>query len=132
MGFFDTFGETVAAAGKTVGGKTKEMAGAARLSLQITQEESRLSRAFAALGEAYYRDHKDDMPEGYGALAADIEASAARLESLKQEKQILKNQKRCERCGAWMLADDRFCGKCGADNERNAGEDENKTTEEAL
>ena len=34
-----------------------------------------------------------------------------------KEKQILKNQKRCAKCGAVMPNEDKFCGKCGAENE---------------
>ncbi len=135
MGFFDTLGETLTSTGKVVGSKTKEAAEAAKLSLQISQEEARLRRAYEALGEAYFKNHEDDMPEPYAVYAVDIRESAARLESLTKDKWILKNQKQCTSCGAWIPNEDRFCGKCGAENEilvRNAksGEAE-ETAEEA-
>ena len=63
------------------------------------------------------------MPEPYAVYAVDIRESAARLESLTKDKWILKNQKQCTSCGAWIPNEDRFCGKCGAENEilvRNA------------
>ncbi len=129
MGFFDTFSETVAATGKALGSKTKEVAGSTRLSIQISQEETRLSKAYAALGEAYYRDHKKEMPEEYAVFAADIENCRARLESLKTDKNILKNQKKCTSCGAWMANEDRFCGKCGAENEVLSNEAEDRKSE---
>ena len=52
MGFFDTLGETLTSTGKAVGSKTKEAAETAKLSLQISQEEARLKKAYEALGEA--------------------------------------------------------------------------------
>ena len=117
MGFFDTLGETLASTSKVVGNKTKEAAGTAKLSLQISQEEARLKKAYEALGKAYFKNHEDDMPEQYAVYGADIRESAARLESLTKDKQILKNQKRCTSCGAWIPNEDRFCRKCGAENE---------------
>ena len=102
MGFFDTLGETLASTSKVVGSKTKEMAGTTKLSLQISQEEAKLKKAYEALGEAYFKNHENDMPEPYAVYAADIRECAARLESLTKDKQILKNQKRCASCGAWM------------------------------
>lgn len=117
MGFFDTLGETITSTGKVVGSKTKEAAETAKLNLQIAQEEARLKKAYEALGEAYFKNHENDMPEQYAVYAVDIRESAARLDSLMKDKQILKNQKRCAKCGAWMPNEDRFCGKCGAENE---------------
>ena len=126
MGFFDTLGETLTSTGKMVGSKTKETAEAAKLSLQISQEEARLTKAYEALGEAYFKDHEDDMPEPYAVYAVDIRESAARLESLTKDKRILKNQKQCTSCGAWIPNEDRFCGKCGAENEVLVKEEESK------
>ena len=137
MGFFDTLGETLNSTGKAVGSKTKEAAETAKLSLQISQEEARLKKAYEALGEAYYKNHENDMPEQYAVYAVDIRESAARLESLTKDKQVLKNQKRCTSCGAWIPNEDRFCGKCGAENEilvkaeAGSGEAEEKDAGEA-
>ncbi|MCI8549025.1 MAG: zinc ribbon domain-containing protein [Lachnospiraceae bacterium] len=131
MGFFDTLGETLASTSKVVGSKTKEMAGTTKLSLQISQEEAKLKKAYEALGEAYFKNHENDMPEPYAVYAADIRECAARLESLTKDKQILKNQKRCASCGAWMPNEDRFCGKCGAENEILTKETESGESEEA-
>ncbi|MCI8465975.1 MAG: zinc ribbon domain-containing protein [Lachnospiraceae bacterium] len=117
MGFFDTLSETLASTSKVVGSKTKEVASTTKLSIQISQEEARLKKAYEALGEAYFKNHEEDMPEQYAVYGADIREAAARLDSLMKEKQILKNQKRCVSCGAWIPNEDRFCGKCGAENE---------------
>lgn len=130
MGFFDTLSETVANTGRALGNKTKEVAGSTKLSLQISQEEAKLKKAYAALGEAFYNEHKDDMPEKYAVYAADIKECADRLESLTKDKQILKNQKHCTSCGAWMPNEDRFCGKCGAENEILVKEPEPEAEEE--
>ena len=117
MGFLDTLGETFASTGRAIGNKTKEVAGATKISFQINQEEVKLKKAYMALGEAYYKDHAEDMPEAYAMLAADIKNSKEQLENLIKDKQILTNQKQCTSCGAWMANEDRFCGKCGAENE---------------
>ena len=114
MGFFDTLSETVANTGRVLGNKTK------------------LRKAYAALGEAYYKDHCGDMPETYAILAADVAEARERLESLTRDKQILKNQKRCTSCGAWMANEDRFCGKCGAENEILKNGPEPETAKEAA
>ena len=132
MGFFDTLSETVANTGRVLGNKTKEVAGSTKLSFQITQEETKLRKAYAALGEAYYKDHCGDMPETYAILAADVAEARERLESLTRDKQILKNQKRCTSCGAWMANEDRFCGKCGAENEIPKNDPEPETAKEAA
>ena len=117
MDFFDTLSETVASAGKVFSHKTKEVAGSTKLSFQISQEEAKLKKAYAALGQAYYEVSADDMPEQYAVYAADIKECIDRMEALTKDKQILKNQKRCVKCGAVMPNEDRFCGKCGAENE---------------
>ena len=70
------------------------------------------------------------MPEKYAVSAADIKECADRLESLTKDKQILKNQKHCTSCGAWMPNEDRFCGKCGAENEILVKEPEPEAEEE--
>lgn len=132
MGFFDTLSETVANTGRVLGNKTKEVAGSTKLSFQITQEETKLRKAYAALGEAYYKDHIGDMPEAYAILAADVAEAKERLESLTRDKQILRNQKRCTSCGAWMANEDRFCGKCGAENEVLKNDPEPEAAEEAA
>ena len=103
-----------------------------KLSFQITQEETKLRKAYAALGEAYYKDHCGDMPETYAILAADVAEARERLERLTCDKQILKNQKRCTSCGAWMANEDRFCGKCGAENEILKNDPEPETAKEAA
>lgn len=129
MGFFDTLSETLTSTGKVVGSKTKEAAEIAKLNLQITQEEARLKKGFEVLGEAYFKNHENDMPEQYAVYAADIRESSARLDSLRKDKQILKNQKCCVNCGAWIPNEDRFCGKCGAENEILAKKAEARETE---
>lgn len=136
MDFFDTLGETVATAGKVFSHKTKEVAGSTKLSFQITQEETKLKKAYAALGQAYYADHAEDMPEQYAVYAADVKESLDRLNALTKDKQILKNQKLCASCGAVMPNEDKFCGKCGAENEvlvkeePEAEEEESRTEDE--
>lgn len=117
MGFFDTFSETVASTGRALGSKTKVVAESTKLSFQITQEEAKLKTAFAALGEAFYKNNLDDMPEEYAALVADIKASKEKLAALTEDKETVSNKKRCAKCGAWMPKEDTFCGKCGTVNE---------------
>ncbi len=130
MDFFDTLGETVASAGKVISHKTKEVAGSTKLSLQISQEEAKVKKAYAALGEAFYGDHSEDMPEQYAIYAADVKECLDRLNALKKDKQILKNQKRCVKCGALMPNEDKFCGKCGAENEILVKDEEPEEKEE--
>ena len=122
MDFFDTLGETVANAGKLVSSKTKEVAGATKLSFQISQEETKLRKAYAALGKVYYADHADDMPEQYAVYAADVKESIDRLDSLAKDRQILKNQKRCVNCGA-VIFEDIICPACRKIMERAYGAD---------
>lgn len=117
MGFFDSFSETLASTGRSIGSKTKEVAESTKLSIQIAQEEGKLKNAYAALGEAFFKNNEKAMPAEYAVFAADIQEALDKLAVLKNDKRTVTNQKQCVKCGAWMHNDDVYCGKCGAVNE---------------
>lgn len=116
MAFFDKVSATVGTASKAIGSKTKQVADSTKISVQITQEETNLKKAYETLGKAFYDNNGGSLPEEYAQYAAEIARITDLIGSLKKDKQVVTNKKYCVSCGAVMANEDVYCGKCGAKN----------------
>ena len=59
MSFFDGFSEGVASVAKDLGGKAKELSGAAKIHASIKGEEVKMQELYYKLGKKYYEKFKD-------------------------------------------------------------------------
>ena len=59
MSFFDGFSESVANVAKDLGGKAKELSGAAKIHANIKTEEVKMQELYYRLGKRYYEKFKD-------------------------------------------------------------------------
>lgn len=86
--FFDTLTDKLAATGKAISEKAKEVTDSAKLSLQIAQEEKNLRAAYRKLGEYIYEESGIETDGASAPYFAAITEVKQKLEQLKkvQEK----------------------------------------------
>jgi len=86
--FFDTLTDKLAATGRVISEKAKEVTDSAKTSLQIAQEEKNLRAAYRQLGEYIYEKSGIEPDGGMAPFFAMIEDVKEKLEQLKngQEK----------------------------------------------
>ena len=78
--------------------------------------QSKLTKAYAALGKIEYKKLKDSTPEEIELKAAIAEINTLNDEIAKLNNTIdeLQGKKSCSVCGARLPKDADFCIKCGA------------------
>lgn len=114
MDFFDNLRDKLAATGKDVSDKAKDVAGVAKLKTQISLEEGKLRGLYADLGKAVYENPEDENIEAY---KDSITAVKELIAGYEQDLADMKGLKTCSNCGATMAKEVLFCSKCGAKNE---------------
>lgn len=86
--FFDTLTDKLAATGKVISEKAKEVTDSAKTSLQIAQEEKNLRTAYRQLGEYIYEKSGIEADGAMAPYFASIADAKQKIEQLKnaQEK----------------------------------------------
>lgn len=114
MAFFEQFGKKITDAGQGVAKQTKNLADVARLNSAIAEEEKKISKMYANLGELYYNAHcKDAQAEGM-ELIEQINDLFAQIDRQREEIKQIKGVTKCPNCGADIPAEAAFCNACGA------------------
>ena len=114
MGLFDEIGEKITKSGQDLVKRAREVAEAARISGQITEEQRALTTFYAQIGEKYYEAFKDSPHEEFAQSCERIAAGLNRIAELQAEYNRLKNNRICPKCGAAHGRDVNYCGACGA------------------
>jgi predicted Zn-ribbon and HTH transcriptional regulator len=109
MGFLDDLGKSL----NKVGKKTSEMAGVAKIKLEITKTKGAIDKKFEELGSRVYLLDKEgaSLDEQARELINDIDALYVTVKEL--EAQINEASNLCKKCGERLAEDAKFCGKCG-------------------
>ena len=108
MSFFDNLGQKLNDVGQTTIKKTKDLADTAKMNLEISEEERKISNAHEHA--AKYRMQAD--PEIQNWMDA-IFASEAKIKACRDNLGQIKGETTCPQCGASIAADAQFCPNCG-------------------
>lgn len=113
MSFFDNLEQKLNDVGQTTIKKTKDLADTAKMNLEISEEERKISNAREQIGKWYaakYRMQAD--PEIQNWMDA-IFASEAKIKACRDNLGQIKGETTCPQCGASIAADAQFCPNCG-------------------
>lgn len=129
--FFDTLTDKLAATGKVISEKAKEVTDSAKTSLQIAQEEKNLRTAYRQLGEYIYEKSGIEADGAMAPYFAAIADAKQKIEQLKAapEKTAEKNCE-CTGEGDCGCGGDCDCG-CDCDEEEAEVEEDAEPTASA-
>ena len=135
MDFLNKLGEKAGEAFQTVKEsevtkKAKNYAGIPALSIQVGKQETIVKQTYEAIGEAYYKAHKDDADSEYKEQFDKIEEALKTIGELKAQIEEKKkgseaacdaescevdesNEKTCPNCNKQVPKDAAFCSECG-------------------
>lgn len=109
---FNKLKDDIFAAGKEVGDKVNEASSVAKKKYEIHNKEALLEKQFAELGRKYYYEHKIQEFEDQSDFA-DIAATEAEINILKEELLTLQGAVECPSCGLKQSKENSFCSSCG-------------------
>lgn len=113
MDFFEKLGKRISDMGSAVAQNTKNLADTASLQKANSDNKKKIEQLYAAIGKAYYENHKNDSTAEEAAAMAEITALLAQIEENDEKIKQLKGVTKCESCGADVPADAAFCNNCG-------------------
>lgn len=120
MAFFDDLGKKIS----QVGQKTKDMADVSKISALISEEEKTINNNYYQIGKLYASMHSTDYGEEFAGMMQAICASEIKIKELRKQVQTIKGVMRCEKCGADVALDSKFCNSCGAEMPKNENGEE--------
>ena len=113
MSFFDNLGQKLNDVGQTTIKKTKDLADTAKMNLEISEEERKISDAHEQIGKWYAAKYRRQAePEIQNWMDA-IVASEAKIKACRDNLGQIKGETSCPQCGASIAADAQFCPNCG-------------------
>ena len=113
MSFFEQIGKKLSDAGQGAAAQTRSFAEITRLNSAISDREKKLEALYRAIGEAYYRAHKNDAsPECAPEMAAANELSS-QIAADRERIKVLRGIVSCPQCGADIPSGAQFCSVCG-------------------
>ena len=101
----------------------------AKLRMQIASENDKISEKLEKIGGLVYEDFKagNSAYADFEDICKEIEDSEIAVCNMKAKILEMKKMKLCHVCGTSLSMDDRYCSKCGAEQE--ATEEEVKKEE---
>ncbi|MDE6424652.1 MAG: zinc ribbon domain-containing protein [Ruminococcus sp.] len=121
MGFLDQVkdlagkvGNTVEKGAKSISDGSKKMAEKSKVKSEISQVESEMNAAYISIGKVYFEKAAENSdPDCINAVETIIKNST-RLEQLRKQLDNLEDKISCQKCGASLSKEQKFCDKCGA------------------
>lgn len=113
MATWDEIKDCLYATGRDVSKKAKDMSEIARLKMDIRAKEDFVEKQYAALGQKYYKAHKNDEAPAEETQFSIIEEALEEIERMKQMMLKLQGASECPKCGAKMPDGAMFCSNCG-------------------
>ena len=82
---------------------------------QIAEKQKEIQAIFTELGEAFYKQHKDDEISEFHTLCQEISSRYKMIDQMNGEilELTMKDAKICPNCGTKNEKDSLFCGECG-------------------
>ncbi len=114
MALLDDISKAVTNTGKEAAQKAKDMAELVQLKAQLSAQKNRLKSLYEAVGQLYYKKHRNDAEGDYQMIIDEITKLLAQMEEARGEIRKLEGSVVCPSCGAIVKKGNKFCGKCGA------------------
>ena len=91
----------------------------AKLRMQIASENDKISEKLEQIGATVYEDFKSGESNyaDFEEICKEIEESETSIQEMRSKILEMKKMKRCAVCDTEMAKEDRFCSKCGAEQE---------------
>lgn len=91
----------------------------AKLRMQIASENDKISEKLEQIGATVYEDFKsgESAYADFEEICKEIEASEISIQEMRSKILEMKKMKKCAVCDTEMAKEDRFCSKCGAEQE---------------
>jgi len=91
----------------------------AKLRIQIASENDKISEKLEEIGAAVYEDFKtgNSAYADFEDICKEIEESESAVCEMRTKILEMKKLKQCSVCGNEISRNDRFCSKCGAEQE---------------
>ncbi len=114
MDFFNEVSKKFSSVARSVSEKTKESVEVTRLTGDLRNARNELEQLYNSYGKACYalREGEGDAKTADG-FADQIRVLLGRIEDLSNQRDELKDVRRCPGCGAVQPRDARFCSSCG-------------------
>ena len=90
MDFFEKLGKRISDMGSAVAQNTKNLADTASLQKANSDNKKKIEQLYAAIGKAYYENHKNDSTAEEAAAMAEITALLAQIEENDEKIKQLK------------------------------------------
>lgn len=110
---FEKLEEKLTMLGNSIKSSTSNFTENINLNSKIDDAKKEIAGCYGDIGEKFYTDNKDAVPEGYEDYFKKIEAAFKRIDD--SAAQLKKNAgiRECPNCGADVGKDYRFCIHCG-------------------
>ena len=113
MSFLDNLGQKINDVSQTTIKKTKNLADTAKLNLNISEEERKISTAYEQIGKWYATKHREDADAEVKTWMDAIASSEAKIKECREALHQMKGLVICPACGASVDEDAAFCSACG-------------------
>ena len=126
--------KTVTKTYKVATEKSGKLIEEAKLRMQIASENDKISEKLEKIGGLVYEDFKagNSAYADFEDICKEIEDSEIAVCNMKSKILEMRKMKLCHVCGTSLSMDDRYCSKCGAEQEvpekEEKEEEKNDTT----
>ena len=121
MGFFDDLKKKATETYKNTAEKTNKLTREMKLKSQINDNKAKITKIYSDIGKKVYEKHvlgeNVDIKTDLAEECAKIDAFSKEIEDLGTEIRALKGIRLCNKCGSKIMANAKFCPKCGEKQE---------------
>ncbi len=114
MAFIDDIGKKISQTTQSAVQKTKDMTEIAKINSAISDEEKVVNNLYFKIGKQYAATHSDTFEPEFSEMMNGVKASLDKIEKYRAQIDEIKSVVRCEKCGAQLTENAKFCVKCGA------------------
>lgn len=132
MAFFDKVSGTLAARGRDVADKAKELAELNRLNGQIHAQRSKADKIYMEIGKIVYESRADWEKIDVSARLELLDSIGSEIAGLEKEVLKVRGVQLCEKCGTEIGREASFCPKCGTVVKAAPGESVGMQNSEAV